>query len=41
MTSEALRVLALAYRKLGSDEDFENRETLESNIAICWACRDD
>ncbi|MGB9201989.1 calcium-translocating P-type ATPase, PMCA-type [Methanobacterium sp.] len=32
MTSEALRVLALAYRKLGPDEDFENRETLESDL---------
>jgi Ca2+-transporting ATPase len=34
MTSEALRVLALAYRKLGPDEDFENREALESNLTF-------
>ncbi len=34
MTSEALRVLALAYRKLGSDEDFEDREALENNLTF-------
>ena len=32
MTSQSLRVLALAYRKLGPNEDFENRGTLESGL---------
>ena len=32
MTSEALRVLALAYRKIGSEEDFEDRDALESDL---------
>jgi P-type Ca2+ transporter type 2C len=34
MTSNALRVLALAYRKLRSDEDFENRDALESDLTF-------
>jgi P-type Ca2+ transporter type 2C len=34
MTSNALRVLAIAYRKLGSDEDFENRDALESDLTF-------
>ncbi len=32
MTSEALRVLALAYKKIGSEEDFEDRDALESDL---------
>ena len=32
MTSEALRVLALAYRKMDPDEDFEDKDALESNL---------
>jgi Ca2+-transporting ATPase len=32
MTSEALRVLALAYRKMDSEEDFEDKDALESNL---------
>jgi P-type Ca2+ transporter type 2C len=32
MTSEALRVLGLAYRKVSSDEDLEDKETLENNL---------
>lgn len=32
MTSNALRVLGFAYRKLGSDEDLEDKEGLESNL---------
>jgi Ca2+-transporting ATPase len=32
MTSEALRVLALAYRKMDPDEDYEDKDALESNL---------
>jgi Ca2+-transporting ATPase len=32
MTSESLRVLALAYKKLGPEEGYENKETLESDL---------
>lgn len=32
MTGGALRVLALAYRKLGDEEDFEDKEALETNL---------
>ena len=32
MTSEALRVLALAYRKLGSEEGFEDKDGLEKDL---------
>ncbi len=32
MTSEALRVLALAYRKMGPEEDFEEKDGLESDL---------
>ena len=32
MTSEALRVLALAYRKMDPEEDFEDKDALESNL---------
>jgi Ca2+-transporting ATPase len=32
MTGEALRVLGLAYRKVSSEEDFEDKETLENNL---------
>jgi Ca2+-transporting ATPase len=32
MTSEALRVLALAYRKLNPEEDFEDKDALESDL---------
>jgi len=32
MTSEALRVLALAYRKTEPEEDYENRDVMESNL---------
>jgi P-type Ca2+ transporter type 2C len=34
MTSNALRVLALAYRKLEPEDDFENREALESDLTF-------
>ncbi len=34
MTSNSLRVLALAYRKLGYDEDFENRDALENDLTF-------
>lgn len=32
MTSEALRVLALAYRKMGPEEGYEDKDALESNM---------
>lgn len=32
MTSEALRVLALAYRKMGPEEGFEDKDALESDL---------
>jgi P-type Ca2+ transporter type 2C len=32
MTSEALRVLALAYRKMGPNETFEDKDSLENNL---------
>ena len=32
MTSEALRVLALAYRKMEPDESYEDKDALESNL---------
>ena len=32
MTSEALRVLALAYRKMDPEEGFEDKDALESNL---------
>ena len=32
MTSEALRVLALAYRKMGSDEGFDDKAALENDL---------
>ena len=32
MTSKALRVLALAYRKMGTDEDFEDKDALENDL---------
>ncbi len=32
MTSESLRVLALAYKKLDPEDDYENKETLESDL---------
>ena len=32
MTSEALRVLALAYRKMGKDEGFEDKDGLENDL---------
>jgi P-type Ca2+ transporter type 2C len=32
MTSEALRVLALAYRKMGPEEGYEDKDSLERNL---------
>jgi P-type Ca2+ transporter type 2C len=32
MTSEALRVLALAYREMGTDEGYEDKDTLENDL---------
>ncbi len=32
MTSEALRVLALAYRKMGPDEGFDDKDALENDL---------
>lgn len=32
MTGAALRVLGLAYRKVGAEEDLEDKETLENNL---------
>jgi P-type Ca2+ transporter type 2C len=34
MTSNALRVLGFAYRKLGHDEDLENKEGLEKDLTF-------
>ncbi len=32
MTSKALRVLALAYREMGTDEGYEDKDTLENDL---------